>query len=373
MSDEDKDSKTEQASGKKLQEATERGQIAKSSELQVVCMLGTALSVLAFTLSSATRDIGALATNVFSQLATVTLRLDTVPTQMTDVVLTIGRILAPFLGACAASALLVGGIQSGFNLSPKVVGFNLDRLDPIAGFGRVFSKSAFVHALIDIAKVIAIGMILWVAAKKLYEDPMFSAPVEVGYLGEFLHRATLIFFARLLLVLGVVAAITYWYEWRKLHQDLMMTRQEVKEEQKQSEGDMQSKMAMRRMARRFMRKQMLAAVPTADVVITNPTHYAVALKYERGIDKAPVVLAKGENRFAMRIKELAAENGVPMVENRPVARALYALGEVGEVIPNELYQAVAEILAFVYRTNRYYFFRLKARRAEAARAAGAVV
>ena len=122
--------------------------------------------------------------------------------------------------------------------------------------------------------------------------------------------------------------------------------------------------AMRRMARRLMQKQMLSAVPTADVVVTNPTHFAVALKYERGKDKAPVVLAKGDNRFAQRIKAIAAEHGVPVVENKPVARVLFAMGKVGEVIPSELYQAVAEILAVVYRTHRYYFHELKARRLE---------
>jgi flagellar biosynthetic protein FlhB len=122
---------------------------------------------------------------------------------------------------------------------------------------------------------------------------------------------------------------------------------------------------MRRMARRLMQRQMLSAVPTADVVVTNPTHYAVALKYERGVDEAPVVLAKGEHGFAKRIKELALENGVPMVENKPVARALFAFGKVGQPIPMELYQVVAEILAFVYRTHRYYFYRLKSRRVEA--------
>jgi flagellar biosynthetic protein FlhB len=116
---------------------------------------------------------------------------------------------------------------------------------------------------------------------------------------------------------------------------------------------------------------MLAQVPTADVIVTNPTHYAVALRYDRGVDQAPVILAKGENQFARRIKAMAAEHGVPVVENKPVARMLYALGRVDEPIPGELYQAVAEILAFVYRTHRYYFFRLRARRNQAAAAAAA--
>jgi flagellar biosynthetic protein FlhB len=199
----------------------------------------------------------------------------------------------------------------------------------------------------------------------LIYDPLFSSPVEVAYLGEFLNRATILFLTRLILALGIVASISYAYEKFKTHRDLMMTREEVKEEAKQAEGDTRVKGAMRRMARQLLQKQMLSAVKTADVVVTNPTHFAVALKYERGKDKAPVVLAKGENRFAQRIKALAAENGVPMVENKPVARLLFAMGKVGEAIPAELYQAVAEILAVVYRTHRYYFHRLKARRLEA--------
>ena len=125
----------------------------------------------------------------------------------------------------------------------------------------------------------------------------------------------------------------------------------------------------RRLARRLMQKQMLQAVPNADVVVTNPTHFAVALKYERGKDEAPVVLAKGEGSFARRLKAIAAEHGVPMIENRPVARMLFKLGEVGEPVPAPLYQAVAEILAFVYRTHRYYFHQLRQRRALAAMSA----
>jgi flagellar biosynthetic protein FlhB len=141
-----------------------------------------------------------------------------------------------------------------------------------------------------------------------------------------------------------------------------MTKQEVKDEHKSTEGDGHTKAAMRRMARRLMQKQMLSAVQTADVVVTNPTHYAVALKYERGIDLAPVGWAMGGDRFALRSKARAAEHGVPTVENRPVARFLFATGKVGEPIPAELFQAVAEILAVVYRTHRYYFHCLKARR-----------
>jgi len=270
------------------------------------------------------------------------------------------------LVACACAAMLVGGVQSGFQLSSKVVHFKLDGLNPVAGFQRIFSKNTLIKAGIDLLKLIAIGFTLYLGARTLLADPLFTAPVEAAYLGTFINNAALTFFSRLLLSLGMIAALSYAWEKYRTNQDLMMTRQEVKDEHKNSEGDAHVKGAMRRMARRLMQKQMLDSVATADVVVTNPTHYAIVLKYERGRDKAPVILAKGENRFAQRLKALAAEHGVPTVENKPVARMLFALGKVGEGIPPELYQAVAEILAVVYRTHRYYFHQLKTRRLETA-------
>jgi flagellar biosynthetic protein FlhB len=145
----------------------------------------------------------------------------------------------------------------------------------------------------------------------------------------------------------------------------MMTKQEVKDENRQAMGDPNVKMAQRAMARRLLMRQMMADVPKADVIVTNPTHYAVALKYERGKDTAPVVLAKGQNLFAQRIKAMGAKFEVPTVENKPVARALYKFGQVGKPIPAQLYQAIAEILGYVYRTHRYYFYQLRSRRLQA--------
>jgi flagellar biosynthesis protein FlhB len=371
MADHDQDSKTEAPSDKRLSEAHERGQFPKSPEINVVFVLAAALGALSLTLSTVAHDVAALATSVFTQLGSIKLQLDTVPVQLGQILVLIAKTLTPILGAATLAIVLAGGLQSGFNLTPNVLGFKPEALNPTSGFERIFSKKAFVHAGVDLLKIIAIGLVLWAAAKSLFSDPLFSAPVEAVYLGQFMERSTYAFLSRLLLALGVIAAISYWYEFIKSRKEMMMTREEVKEEHKQQEGNANSKAAMRRMARRLLQKQMLAAVPTADVIVTNPTHYAVALKYERGVDQAPVVLAKGENRFALRIKALAGEHGVPIVENKPVARMLFALGRVDEKIPSELYQAVAEILAFVYRTHRYYFYRLKSRRAELSRAATA--
>lgn len=364
MAETDQDQKTEQPTEKKLSEAMERGQFARSPELSVLFILAAVLAALGFTIREASREVGEYAIGVFSRVAQMKVQLDTIPAYGGEALMTIGNALTPVLIACAGAALLAGGVQSGFRLAPESVGFKLERLNPVAGFGRVFSKTALVHAGVDGLKLVALGTALYLGARGLMMDPLFTAPVEAAYLGQFLTDATFIFLTRLILALGVVAAISYSYEKFKTSREMMMTRQEVKDEHKNQEGNQQAKAAMRRMARRLTQKQMLSAVPTADVVVTNPTHFAVALKYERGKDKAPVVLAKGENRFAQRIKAIAAENGVPMVENKPVARMLFSLGKVGESIPPELYQAVASILAVVYRTHRYYFHRLKARRLE---------
>jgi len=364
MADNDQDQKTEQPTEKKLSEAIDRGQFARSPEVSVLFLLVAVLGVLGFTARTASQDVAEYAVGIFTRFASTPVERDTVTVQLGEALLTSGRALAPMLLACIGAALLAGGIQSGFRMAPNAIGFKPENLDPIAGFGRLFNKSAYVKAGVDILKLIAIGAALYLGARGLMLDPLFSSPVEAAYLGQFLTNATIIFLSRLIFALGVVTAIGYGYEKFKTSREMMMTREEVKEERKGAEGNMQAKSAMRRMARRLMQKQMLSAVQTADVVITNPTHYAIALKYERGKDQAPVVLAKGENRFAQRIKALAAEHGVPMVENKPVARLLFAMGKVGETIPAELYQAVAGILAVVYRTHRYYFHRLKSRRLE---------
>jgi flagellar biosynthetic protein FlhB len=359
---EDNDQKTEQPSEKRLNDAIERGQIAKSPELVIVFSIAGVLLAIVFTTQTMARDVADYAVATFTRFAHVNLDLGTASSQLGEMMLTFGRVFGPVLIACVGAVLLAGAIQNGFQLAPKAVSLKWNALDPMAGFGRMFGKAVVVRAIIDLLKLIAIASALWLGARALVYDPLFSTPVEAAYLGEFIHRSSVLFFTRLIFALGIVAAINYSYEKFKTGRDLMMTRQEVKDEHKNSEGDAHMKAARRRLGRRLVQKQMLAAVATADVVITNPTHYAVALKYERGQDRAPVVLAKGENRFAQRLKAIAAENGVPMVENKPVARLLFAVGKVGAPIPAELYQAVASILAVVYRTHRFYFHQLRARR-----------
>jgi flagellar biosynthetic protein FlhB len=248
-------------------------------------------------------------------------------------------------------------------VTPKAIGFKFSRLDPIAGLRRLFSSQSWVKSGTDALKLAIVGVALWGAVRSVLHNPIFYTPVSADRLGSFIFGAASSLLGRFIFALGVIGAAHHLYSMRRIRSELMMTRDEVKEENRQSEGDPKLKAALRAMARRLAQKQMLKSVPIADVVVTNPTHFAVALKYERGKDKAPVVLAKGEGAFARRIKTLASEHEVPMVENKSVARMLYKVGRVGTPVPVELYQAVADILAFVYKTHRYYFHRLKERRA----------
>jgi flagellar biosynthetic protein FlhB len=364
MADIEKEQKTEQPTGKRLTEALERGQFARVPEMQMVFTMAAALTMIAFIGNACVERVGGFWIDIFSKYPTMVVRQDTVTGIFGSVLLVVGPIALPVLFASAGAALLAGGLQSGFNLTPKALGLKWERLNLTSGFDRIFSKQIFAHTGVELLKMVSIGAVIYLGARKLLLDPLFTAPIEIAYLGRFLNQAAIDLFSRLLFALGIVAAISYAIERIKTAKDLMMTKEEVREEQKSSEMDGKVKGFRRRLARRLMQKQMLSAVPTADVIVTNPTHYAVALKYERDKDKAPVVLAKGENRFARRIKALAEEHGVPTVENKPVARVLFALGRVGENIPPELYQAVAEILALVYRTHRYYFHRLRVRRIE---------
>lgn len=366
MADEDKSQKTEEPTDKKLSESHNRGEFAKSADMGVAFSLLAACAVIGMSAESGAQEVSDFATLVFSNLHAVRFDSAEIPLPLWGAGKVVLLVLTPVAFATVVATLVSGGLQSGFKLTLETIGFKPEKLNPIAGFKRIVSQRALVHSGVDFLKMLAVGLCVWSAARQLLGDPIFTTPVEASYLGTFMKEGALMLLVRMFFIMGILTAISYSYERYKTHNDQKMTREEVKEERKQAEGNAQVKLALRRMARQLLQRQMLEAVPIADVVITNPTHYAVALKYERGTDNAPVVLAKGENALARRIKAIAVAHEVPMVENRPVARMLFATGRVGEPVPTEMFQAVAGILAFVYKTYRYYFHRLPARRVEAA-------
>lgn len=358
--------KSEQPTEKRLREAHAEGQFARAPDINVVFVLAAALGVMLFTMREQTTRIAEIAIGIFSHLGKYTIESQVMGDWSRLSVATILQLVLPMGVACAGAGLLAGGLQSRFQFTPKVLELKLSRLDPVTGFQRIFSPQGWLKLGSESFKVFIVGAVVWGAVKNILSDPLFYMPVSMPRLGTFLHETVSTLLGRFIFAFGAIAAVNYLYQLRKVNKDLMMTKHEVKEEFRSSEGDPHVRAARRSMARRLLQKQMLNAVPTADVVVTNPTHFAVALRYERGEDKAPVVLAKGVNLFAKRIKDIAEKNEVPMIENRPVARMLFKYGKVGKAIPVEMYKAVADILAFVYKTHRYYFHTLKSRRANAA-------
>ena len=352
MADQENDQKTEQPTERRLTDAVERGQIAKSPDLNVVLSLAAALGVLAFTAQSTADSLAEYSVSMFTRFASTAVNSDTITVQIGEIMSILGRALAPVLVACIGAALLSNGFQSGFQLSPKALTVKWDSVNPAAGFGRIFSKSTLVRTGIDILKLLAIGFALYVGARTFFADPLFTAPVEAAYLGRFLYTASVGFLGRLLFSLGIIAGISYAWERYKNSRELMMTKEEVKDDHRSTEGNQLMKGAMRRMARRLMQKQMLSAVPTADVVVTNPTHYAVALIYDQEEMTAPKVIAKGIDSLAQKIREIAAEHSIPVVENPPLARGLYASVEIDQEVPPEFYKAVAQVIGYIYKLKR---------------------
>ncbi len=356
------DNATELPTEKKLSDSHKKGQFAQAPEIQMVFGLIAAYFVLLFTLGEQARYLTEFIASILGNLEKYEILSAAVPVWTTGAFVMLFGLLVPMFLATTVASILAGGLQSRFKATPEAVGLKIERLNPVTGFQRVFSKQGLVKMVIDLGKCLIVAALIYSGIHDILTDPIFFTPVPLYRLGTFIYDSSLMLFFRLALAMSGLAILHYIYQLKKTEKDLMMTKQEIKDENRQAQGDPNVKMAQRAMARRLLMRQMIADIPKADVIVTNPTHYAVALKYERGVDSAPVVVAKGQNAFAQRIKAIGAQFEVPTVENKPVARALFKFGQVGKPIPAQLYQAIAEILGYVYRTHRYYFYQLKTRR-----------
>lgn len=362
MSDQDKASKTEEPTSKRLKEAFAEGQFAKAPEVAAAFTLAAAFVVFVFIVPSHAALLAELGRRTFGRLGQVDFSHSSAVYWFQLFVKEGLVFLLPLFAVVVTGVVAAGALQTGFRISPKALGMKFERLNPVNGAKNLVSSHKFIQFAVDLMKFGVVGVVLYIVIKRILKDPIFHFVVPPHHLVTFIYETFLVMLVNLLVALSIIATLHLLYQKKKKHDDLRMTKQEVKDEHRSQEGDPAIKNKRRSMAIRMMQKQMLAAVPNADVVVTNPTHYAVALKYEQGKDVAPVILAKGHQRFALRIKRLAQEHGVPTVENRMAARLLYKLGRVGEPIPSELYQVIAEILRYVYKTHRLYFHELRRRR-----------
>ena len=344
--------KTEAATPRRREEARQEGQVARSVELNSALVLLSALLILRLAGPTLVDRIRGVAINSFTHFPTHDLVVGDVSSDLVRLLLQVGTAIAPLLIGVAVVGFISGAVQVGLVISSKPLQIKVERLNPFAGIARMFSLRAAVELAKSIAKIVIVGYIVYSFIRDRYSDiaglPGGDYLTTCSQIGQLTWELLL----RSCVALLVIAAFDYLFQRMQLEKQLRMTKQEVKEDFKRTEGDPLVKSRIRQRQREMSQRRMMQEVPKADVVVTNPTHYAVALKYEADTNPAPVVVAKGQRLIAQRIREIAEEHGVPIVENVELARTLYMSVEVGDQIPAELYRAVAEILAYIYRLSK---------------------
>jgi flagellar biosynthetic protein FlhB len=352
----DRGDKTEQPTPRRLEQAINQGQFARSPEVQTVFVLCAALLALKFTGGELWSNLVGVQYAVLGHLHETPLTMDLMQRYAVKGALIFAACVAPVVLATMAGGLLAGGMQSRFQTASEALDAKWERLNPMTGLQRLFSIRSMVPAAVGVVKLAVVIALTYSKAKEVLADPIFFTAVGTARIAGFLAESSVSLIAQVTLALMVVAATDYAYQYWQTNQDLMMTKEEVKEEMKNSEGNPEVKSKMRRRRRMKSMRQMLDAVPTADVIVTNPTHLAVALKYDRKTMNAPKIVAKGARLNALKIREVATQHQVPIIENKPLARLMFKYGRVDGEIPAQLYAAVAEVLAWVYRVNRYRYY-----------------
>lgn len=347
--------KTEEPTSKKKEDTRKEGKVAKSKEISSGVQLISLFVILKFWIGHMGENFMELFGELYEKIPAYTTYWGGRVVSSDYRILFNGVFvelliqLLPFFLVGVVISVLVNMLQFKFQISTKPLQPKFNKLNPISGMKKLFSKEKIMELLKSIAKIILIMAVVystikndWVYLVKFYQMPLNQA---LELIGSIVINMGL----RISLVFMIIAFVDLIYERWKFKEDIKMTKQEVKDEYKNAEGDPQIKGKIRQKMREASQRRMMQDVPKADVVITNPTHFAVAIRYDANEGSAPKVLAKGADFLAQRIKEIARENNVEIVENKPLARMLYANVDVGQEVPPELYQSVAEVLALVYK------------------------
>jgi flagellar biosynthetic protein FlhB len=349
MAEESFAERTEQATAKRRADARKKGQVARSREIPAVAILMVGLSILFFWGFTMYQHLSLIMVKFFKQMGTRVLEPATLHSLSREVLGSLGVILAPILLGVAAAAILSNYVQVGSLFSWEAVQPDFSKVNPWKGLSRLFSKQAAAELAKSIAKLLIIGWVAFVTIQKEWENIVALWNQEVGQIFQYIGRVSFNLFLKTVLIMVALAGLDYAFQRWSHEKSLRMTRREVQDEFKQTEGDPMIKSRIRSIQRELARRRMMAEVPKADVIITNPTHLAVALKYQYKSMNAPKVVAKGAELVAEKIKEIARGHRIPLVENKPLAQTLYKTVDLGQTVPSSLYQVVADILAYVYR------------------------
>jgi flagellar biosynthetic protein FlhB len=343
--------KTEAPTPRRREELRRRGQVARSNEVSAVTGLIAAILVLRFTVGNMVNALREFTAQTFSSAAT----LELTPAALhTESLLALGaavRVLGPLLVAVCIGGIVGGVSQVGFLFTTHPLKPEWQRLNPLQGLARIFSIQAVAQLAKSVAKALIVAFIIFTFLRAHGPSVVSLSSMGLTEMGRTVGQLMWGLLIRVVVALAIIAGLDYLFQRMQFEKRSRMTKPEVKEEYKRTEGDPMVKARRRQRQREIARLRMMQDVRRAKVVITNPTHIAVALRYEPKEMNAPEVVAKGQRLIAERIKEIAKECRVPIVENPPLAQALHKSVKIGEQIPPELYQAVAEVLAFVYRMS----------------------
>lgn len=342
--------KTEQATPKKKREARKKGQVVQSKDINTALILLTVVFYIQMFNQRIAEELFALYEYVMSYTHNIDALYETknISVLMSEVIFRMIRIILPIIFIAMMTGLVCSVLQVGVMFTTETLRPKFDKMNPVSGFKRLFSIRSIVEMVKSVSKAAAMIYLTFAYLRKEQAILVNIFDMSIGAIAANIWRLSFNVLIRNIVFLLVLAFFDYAYKRWQHNKDLRMSKQEIKDEYKQTEGDPFIKGKIKEKQRQISMSRMMQEIPKADVVITNPTHYAVAIQYNGMKHQAPIVLAKGQNLIAQNIKKKAKEHDVPIVENKPLARALYAAVDIGDGIPPDLFQAVAEVLAYVY-------------------------
>lgn len=344
--------KTEEATQQRRDDFRKRGQVAQTRELaSVLVLLTTALMMWGLSRFFLQQLSEMINESMGSFLVEAARGGDMLPASI--YVLKRGfMIMAPLMGILTLMGVASTVVQTGFLNNEEVFELKFERLNPVEGFKKLFALRSFIEGFKSVLKICFIAYVVWYVIKGQVENIPVIAALSIEQIIGFAGQLTLKILMTVGIFMAVLAAADYFFQRWELEKQMRMTKQEIKEEHKSREGDPMIKARIRRIQREMANKRMMTDVPKADVIITNPTHIAVAIQYDPMSMAAPRVIAKGADVTAERIKEIAREHGIPIMENKPLARTIFKTLKIGATIPRELFTAVAQVLSYVYKLKR---------------------
>lgn len=351
MAEESGQERTEEATAKRRQDFREKGQVAQSKEVATAALLTMSMLLWIFY----ARQFWSGLEEIYTSLLQLMAEFQTTPLAVVNLAWELGAVMAKLLWPVFLLTMVVGFFSSFLQVGPlfstKVFKPDLNKFNPIKGMAKFVSKRSAVELLKSLAKISLIGFVAYRTVANEFDTALILSLLDLNQTLIFLGQVAFLVLGKTCGIVILLAVIDFAFSRYEMEQKMKMTKQEVKEEFKETEGDPQLKARVRSVQHEMARKRMMAEVPKADVIVTNPTHLSVAISYQRAEMDAPKIVAKGADHLAFRIRDIAKEHKIPIIENKPVARALYKQ-EVGDEVPEEMFTAVAELLAYVYSLKK---------------------